>query len=308
MKKRWTRKTKNKRNKQIVLFGLITLVFLMVCGYAAFNTELSLRAKGNIIERMTSEKLKNDFCNTEFGDGLYKDIYEDGKCFYKGINPNNYIIFNNEMWRIISIESDNAIKIMRNGSIRNMQWGYSSRGNDWIENSQINPYLNNDYYNSITVNLDKIVSYNFNIGAVTSDSSITENDDLQSQINEEKSKLWNGKIGLITASDYLRANSNITQCSTNYLNNQNNKTCLTTNWIYNIASKGNFMWTITAVNRISYSDMNVFTIYTDNINSGQLAGAGRLDYSQGVVPCLYLSSDITLSGTGTENDPYRITN
>ena len=61
MKKRWTRKTKNKRNKQIVLFGLISLVFLMVCGYAAFNTELSLRAKGNIIERMTSEKLKNDF-------------------------------------------------------------------------------------------------------------------------------------------------------------------------------------------------------------------------------------------------------
>lgn len=51
--------------------SLIGLMFLMVCGYAAFSTSLSLKAKGNIVERMTPEKLKNDFCNTESGDGLY---------------------------------------------------------------------------------------------------------------------------------------------------------------------------------------------------------------------------------------------
>ena len=52
---------------------------------------------------ITSEDLKA-LAVTE-GDGLYKDEYEEGKYTYKGVNPNNYITFNNEMWRIISIDS-----------------------------------------------------------------------------------------------------------------------------------------------------------------------------------------------------------
>ena len=36
-------------------------------------------------------------------DGLYQDEYESGRYFYKGANPNNYITFNNETWRILSV-------------------------------------------------------------------------------------------------------------------------------------------------------------------------------------------------------------
>ena len=36
------------------------------------------------------------------GDGIYKDEYESGRCVYRGENPNNYIRFNNEPWRIIA--------------------------------------------------------------------------------------------------------------------------------------------------------------------------------------------------------------
>ncbi len=46
------------------------------------------------------------------GDGLYEDSYEDGRLIYRGQNPNNYITFNNEIWRIISIDSNGLIKIM----------------------------------------------------------------------------------------------------------------------------------------------------------------------------------------------------
>ena len=50
------------------------------------------------------------------GDGLYKDSYEDNVYTYRGANPNNYVTFNGEQWRIISVNtSDNTIKIMRNG-------------------------------------------------------------------------------------------------------------------------------------------------------------------------------------------------
>ena len=52
----------------------------------------------------------------ETGDGLYKDSYEDNVYTYRGANPNNYVTFNGEQWRIISVNtSDNTIKIMRNG-------------------------------------------------------------------------------------------------------------------------------------------------------------------------------------------------
>ena len=47
----------------------------------------------------------------------------------KGANPNNYVTFNNETagWRIISINSDGTIKIMRDEDINtsnNFSMGY----------------------------------------------------------------------------------------------------------------------------------------------------------------------------------------
>ena len=48
MRKRLTRKEKRNRNKKIVITGVICLLFCLCVGYAAFNTSLSLIAKGNI--------------------------------------------------------------------------------------------------------------------------------------------------------------------------------------------------------------------------------------------------------------------
>ena len=48
------------------------------------------------------------------GDGLYEDSYEENVYTYRGANPNNYVIFNGESWRIVSVNtSDNTIKIIR---------------------------------------------------------------------------------------------------------------------------------------------------------------------------------------------------
>ena len=58
---------------------------------------------------------------TDSGDGLYADEYEPGRYVYKGANPNNYITFNNEPWRIISVESDGTLKLIKKGSIGNKQ-------------------------------------------------------------------------------------------------------------------------------------------------------------------------------------------
>ena len=72
----------------------------MTVGYAAFQTNINITAKGNILEKgITINDLKK--LTVTSGDGLYKDTYETGRYVYKGANPNNYITFNNELWRII---------------------------------------------------------------------------------------------------------------------------------------------------------------------------------------------------------------
>ena len=63
------------------------------------------------------------------GDGLYKDNYEENVYIYRGSNPNNYVTFNGEQWRIISVNaSDNTIKIMRNVVLSDRAFDTKSNG------------------------------------------------------------------------------------------------------------------------------------------------------------------------------------
>ena len=113
------------------------------------------------------------------GDGLYADE----KYTYKGANPNNYVTFNNEEagWRIISINSDGTIKIMRDASIGDIAWD-TSNSNNWNRPATLNTYLNGDYYNSLTSTAQsQIVEATYYAGEVTDD-----NNDMQDQISDEK--------------------------------------------------------------------------------------------------------------------------
>ena len=132
MRRRLTRKEKRNKTKKIIITTSISFLFIMVVGYAAFNTQLSLKAKGNIKSKKASDMLKENVVDE--GDGLYKDIYEDGRYFYKGTNPNNYITFNNETWRILSVETDGSLKIIRKQSIGVRVWdesGGENGSNEW---------------------------------------------------------------------------------------------------------------------------------------------------------------------------------
>ncbi len=56
------------------------------------------------------------------GDGLYVDNTVDGRYVYKGANPNNYIKLGNDLYRIISVEKDGTIKVIRRKSIGGIAW------------------------------------------------------------------------------------------------------------------------------------------------------------------------------------------
>ncbi len=296
MARRYKRRTKKQR--KVIIITICCLLFFMSAGYAAMQTNIEINAKGNVIKKVTGGEQLLEMVNlVTTGDGLYKDTYEEGRYFYKGANPNNYITFNNEEWRIISVENDGTLKIIRYKSIGDMVWD-SSNSNNWARPADLNTYLNGEYLNSMS-NSENIVAHNFSIGGVT-----FGNNNLAEQINGENETIWNGKVGLITVSEYLRANTNTAQCETFSLNNIYGTTCLTTNWLFS----GGDVHTISLNND---SNNQIFSIWLMDFRPTGLIGDLSYidaDFSGTVYPVLYLSSDITLSGEGTKTNPFQIEN
>ena len=242
-------------------------------------------------EQVASEQLTSNLVTS--GDGLYEDTYEPGRYVYKGANPNNYITFNNEEWRIISVEADGTLKIIKNASIGNMSFDTTNSDN-WTRPSTLNTYLNNDYYNALNSNAqNQIQSYDFSLGSV-----MDGNADLAGQIADEKKIKWTGKIGLISASDYLRANTNMEQCGNMYLDYNDyhtNGICKMTNYLFESDVS---YWTISP----SARDTNIMiTVHSNGSFWGRFP-----NQIFAVYPVLYLKSDITLSGEGTKANPYII--
>ena len=227
--------------------------------------------------------------------GLEKDPYEC-RYFFTGANPNNYITFNNEKagWRIISVECDGTIKIMRVNSIGNQAWNTIGRVlNNWALPAELNTYLNGTYYNGLDTTAQRqVVSKDFSIGVVSVDETST---DLNYTITTENSKKWNGKVALATVSEYLRSNSRKSSCGTLILNNDNYSSCRNTTWMY----INDDWWTLSPYSGNEFASFHVNlngTVYF-NIDVGS---------SLAVRPALYLSSEIKLSGSGTQSNPYII--
>ncbi len=227
------------------------------------------------------------------GDGLYEDEYEDGKYTYKGANPNNYVTFNNEKagWRIISINSDGTIKIMRDASIDNRVWD-TSMSNNWNRPASLNTYLNKDYYNSLTSTAQsQIVTSTYYTGAVTNN-----NNDMQDQINDEKGTTSNVKVALPTVSEYIRAGSN-TSCKTFSTYNSNSHTCNNSDWMFGSSS---FWWTLSPDSGVSG---RVFEV----TNYGNVYSTYAFSANNAVRPAITLSSDVQITGgTGTQSNPYTL--
>jgi len=224
------------------------------------------------------------------GDGLYQDEYEEGRYIYKGSNPNNYITFNNETWRILSVENDGTLKIMKKDSIGTRVWD-SSNSNNWTRPSTLNSYLNKTYYNSLNSDAQALIqTHTWGIGPVT-----WNNTDLAGQIQSENGTTWTGNIGLMSVSEFLRSNTNIEQCGNLSLGMYNSRTCKLTNYI--VPAVG-YLWTISSNSAFTNRTFLVYTSYIEHL-------AANFDMS-GVLPTLYLTPNITLSGSGTQLDPYTI--
>ena len=97
---------------------------------------------------------------------LKKDNTSDQNIRYYGSNPNNYVSFNNELWRIIGVFKDN-VKLVRKDVLSNSSWDSSDSSinkgsgvNQWGESTdgegneylgaKLQIYLNKMYYGGDT--------------------------------------------------------------------------------------------------------------------------------------------------------------
>ena len=251
---------------------------------------------------------------------------------YEGKDPNNYIWFNNELWRIIGVfdeathevSGQNLVKIIRADSIGGLAW-HKSNTNDWTASSLMN-LLNGAYYNSENgTGGEYCYGYSTTVPAGNCDYTETGiNDTYRPMIEnvtwhlggrsstgataeafygyERGTTVYSGRppttteyIGLMYPSDYGYSVLSSSCARTTNLSSYNKATCAGQSWLY---GQG-YEWTITPS---SSSSSYVFYVHRYGNLSYSTAHSGTA-----VRPVLYLDSSVyVIDGNGSISDPYII--
>ena len=244
----------------------------------------------------------------------------DGNVRYMGKNPDNYIIFNDELWRIIGVfdvkstvsgSYEKRIKIIRNEALDVYSWD-SGNINNW-STSSLKEHLNGYYYNNLTTEAKSLVGDTYwNLGGTASYTSSTNGLASHWYGYERGTKVYSGrptyfigKIGLMYPSDYGYATSggtttNRTSCLAKEMYNWESSSysdCKSNDYLYNSSE---YQWTLTP--HSSYSN-RIFYVR----NSGFLNYL-TADFSHSSAsPVLYLKSTVQITGgEGTQSNPYTL--
>ena len=247
---------------------------------------------------------------------------------YIGADPNNYVLFNDELWRIIGVFSEDThgvsgqklIKIIRSESLGSIAWD-SANTNDW-STASLQTTLNGDYLNgsgsyastgiksdtarnmieTVTWKLGGTASYTSSSNGLASHFYGYERG---TTVYSGRPTTWSGKVALMYPSDYGYATSggsttNRDACLAKELYNWDSSSfsdCKNNDWLYDSST---IQWTLTPRSSSSYY---VFSVS----NAGYVYYTGNALNSRGVRPSVYLTSNVKiLGGDGTSNSPYTL--
>ncbi len=253
---------------------------------------------------------------------------------YEGKDPNNYILFNNELWRIIGVfdssthgqSNQKLTKIIRNDSIGSYAW-HKSNTNDWGAAS-LNTILNTYYYNSqngtgqaacyfysttVPGNCDfrvtglnttarsMIQSVTWKLGARSDENATTSafySAERGTNVYSGRPTTTTGYVGLMYPSDYGYSVLSNSCARTTNLGSYNSSSCGVQSWILKYDNE----WTIT--HSLSF-EFSVFSIFSDaKINSFSFTYSGAA-----VRPVVYLKSSVSIvGGDGSQANPYILAN
>ena len=271
------------------------------------------------------------------GEGLKIDNTSDENIRYYGSDPNNYVRFNNELWRIIGVFGDN-VKLIRSEKLGDLSWDSSEKSvnyglgvNEWSQ-SDLQVYLNTMYYGGTTVTC--FGDWN---NTTTTCPTGTIDETSKSLIDYH---IWNtGAIESTKRTDTLafysaERGTKGKICSSG--NNCNDTVTRKTEWTGYIGLPYVTDWayasseSVCETNMQTKDDSNVYICKNNNwmqrntlawylspgasglyansawyVGGGGYADHGNAATSDAVVPSIYLKSNVLIeSGTGTSSDPY----
>jgi len=286
--------------------------------------------------------INNKACSsTPTNDGAAKNclVVEQEAYRYQGVDPNNYIKFNNELWRIIGVfevedsngNVDYLTKIIKYDILDVLAFDVDMK-NNW-ENSNLQKTLNNAYlnakdtkcytYSTDTEKVTKTCNFSrtglnyisrnmaesvvWHIGAITTNNgnrTISEiyNQERGTDVPSGYNTTWTGKIGLMYLSDYgysMLASS----CARTGKVGSNSKN--SNNGFDNQSCAGN-SWLFSGDQyTMSPASGSYKTVYFIDDDGYIRSSNGNMGYS--TYPVVYLKSSVKyVEGDGTYSSPFTI--
>ncbi len=282
-------------------------------GEADFNSSiLACNESGNAAQCF----LDNASLNTK---ELVLDETVDNNLRYIEADPNNYVTFNNESWRIIGVMNniddgtgvqESRLKIIPDSSIGSYSWSSVSIGSGLIDPywgiSTLQDTLNTGtYWNSLSSEAQDMIGMAvWHLGGTNiSSSSLMTNTFYEMErgsiVYENNPSTWTGNVALPYPSDYVYATeggNNIDRATCLGMlqedwNLEENVDCRSNDWLFTESR----YWTLF---------YNVQGMPFAVENSGYVRSMHGIS-STNVYPTVYLSSDVKIiSGNGTMENPY----
>ena len=149
IKTRTNKKKKLKVRSIQILFCLVSFLFIVGCCifygirlikyYRIYNP----KAENGETITLLSNTISGHSEIVYEGSGLYID---SGNYIYKGDVTNNYLFYNNLLWRIVRINQDGTLEIILDDYINLLEWNTKI---DSFTNASINKYLNEYFYQQL---------------------------------------------------------------------------------------------------------------------------------------------------------------
>lgn len=252
--------------------NIIVIVVVLMLGLYVINLSTSYSNNNLNNNYLYDEILKNNSIldiNAEEVDGLFYDN-DNNTYYFKGNVGNNYIVLNNELWRIVAINSDKSVKVIKSSGIEsNKLFKFNEDYNDY------------EYKDSAV--MDELLSwYEYNLNEI--DEYIKDSKYCVDYRNNECLLEETYKIGLLNISEVKRAGGEI---------NTNNEAY----YLYN----GNDWWIIDT----DYDQVlgSAFSGYVNLLGS---IDKGFVDEEMTIRPVINLVDVTPISGDGTLDNPYFI--
>ena len=211
---------------------------------------------------------------------------QGGAYRFVGANPDNYVWFNNQQWRIIGVYGDKYKIVKATPSTTSQVWNSSSSSNTW-SSSSMKTYLYNTYWaNSLSTDAKNMVeqSASWYIGKASSTANTAS-----TAYTNNRNTTWTGKVGLVAMYEYLYA---ATSDCWSTKGSSYKSSCASKDWLYSTLtnSKSCYGWTLTAID----DDFEPSAIRIQSTSGNTLKST--LTSNNCASPVVYLKSTVLITG------------